>query len=519
MDTISKAAPGLPSIQDEQSEQRGFIWFSSFLFLLHAALMLIHYGRIPVAPMLGDEVIINDAAISLGTGHGYAATSFAGSAYGIDRLFAHFPPLYPLTESLAIRLFGVSSYSLRLTTTLMSIAASAVFLYLLMRLCRAGVLSWSAARMTGAIYCTFVPLVVLERAARMESMIELLALLSFAAILQATETEKSSRRFWLVAAGFLAGLSAAAHPEAVAVMVPLGLLAVVMVPGEAWAKAVSVVVAAVTPVTVWLLTFGRQSGVAWSQFREILHYATPVNPGIAGWVRYALGATHVSELNQSLFLLAIILLILAIPAGYLLVARKLPVSSMGRRFGWCFAVVSLFELANMEWGLRTDFRRYIFLFGMLLIGIFITAIGNRPLSRWQRVVGGLVVAAQLCAAAVYLYPRANRASQMDFERFMPVVDSVPAGASVLTSPSLWLDFRARGMPITLCYKGFDGEEAWAAESADPLARFDYVIINESDAPGGTVPAEEIGRQRTKRVYVIGGDVIDVYQREAVQGPR
>lgn len=481
--------------------------------------MLVRYGQLPVAPMLGDEIIVNDAAISLGTGHGYAATSFAGSAYGIDKLFAHFPPLYPLTESLAIRFFGVSVYSLRLTTTLMSIAACAVFLYVLMRLCRANLLSWSVACLAGAIYCTFTPLIVLERMARMESMIEFLALLSFTAVLNAIETEGSGRRYWLVAAGLLAGLCAAVHPEAVTVMLLLGLLTLVIVPGERSAKVVSVLAAMATPVAVWLLTFGTQSGVAWRQFREILHRQTPVDPGIAAWATSIFASRDFSTLNQNLSLLAIVLLVLSVPIAYFFGARKLPASNLGRRISRCYVIVALVELAILQWGLHADFRRYMFLFGLLLIGFCLAALGNRPLRRWQLVVGSLLVAVQLGAAAAYLYPYTNRGDQMNSERFMPIVDDVPKGASILTSMSIWLDFRARGTPITLLYYGFDGEQKWRSESAYPFERFDVIILNDGDDPRAMVPAEEAARNRVKRVYRIGGETIDVYQRDPEQKAR
>ena len=268
-----------------------------------------------------------------------------------------------------------------------------------------------------------------------------------------------------------------------------------------------------------MLTFGKQSGIAWHQFREILRRAPRDYLGLGTWARNALETTYISGINQNLFMLAILVLVLALPAAYLLVARKLPESSLGRRMGWCFAVVGLIELANMEWGLRMDFRRYMFLFGLLLIGFCITGVGNRPLARWQRVLGSLLVAAQLCAAAVYLSPRANRLGRMDPERFTPIVNSVPAGASILTSPSLWLDFRARGIPITLRYEDFDAHGKWADEAGGPFERFDVIIMNEADAPWGSVPEDEAMRHRTKRVYDIGGDVVDVYQRNPVQKSR
>jgi hypothetical protein len=77
--------------------------------------MLYRYGELPSAPVIGDEVTINDPAIALSRGQGLRAPSFGGSAFGFDLLYAHFPPVYIWTESLVFRGFGVSVFLLRLT--------------------------------------------------------------------------------------------------------------------------------------------------------------------------------------------------------------------------------------------------------------------------------------------------------------------------------------------------------------------------------------------------------------------
>jgi hypothetical protein len=93
--------------------------YAIVLLLLHTAAILYRFGSIPPAPVYGDEIIINDPAIALSRGQGLIAPSFTGSPMGIDKLYAHFPPLYIYLQSYVFRLFGISAYSLRLLTTVM----------------------------------------------------------------------------------------------------------------------------------------------------------------------------------------------------------------------------------------------------------------------------------------------------------------------------------------------------------------------------------------------------------------
>src|ERR1700750_1312544 len=42
-----------------------FILAAALLVLMHAGFMLYHFGQVPIAPFVGDEIIIHDPAISL----------------------------------------------------------------------------------------------------------------------------------------------------------------------------------------------------------------------------------------------------------------------------------------------------------------------------------------------------------------------------------------------------------------------------------------------------------------------
>src|SRR5215472_16643558 len=50
---------------------RNFLYFCSLLLLLHSASMLYRYGELPSAPVIGDEITINDPAIALSRGQGF----------------------------------------------------------------------------------------------------------------------------------------------------------------------------------------------------------------------------------------------------------------------------------------------------------------------------------------------------------------------------------------------------------------------------------------------------------------
>lgn len=474
--------------------------------------MLYRYGQFPVAPVLGDEVIINDAAISLGTGHGYAATSFADSRYGIDHLFAHFPPLYPLTESLAIRAFGISVYTLRLTTTVMSIAANAVFLALLYWLCRCGLVHPVAAMLLGGIYSTFTPLIVTSRMARMESMIELLTLLALSTIFRAVTLEDGAGvGRWLVATGLFAGLCMAVHPEAVTSMLLLAPLALFAVRDHVGAKVTGAVVAVLTPLVICWATFGTQWSFALHQFLNILHKETPRDDTLGQWLASAPHAGNVSALNLNVFFLCVLLLLVLLPVTYGLLARRLSRLSVRYRVSASFAVSAILELAAIIWGLHVNTRRYEALLGPLLIAMAIVTSGAAPLRRWLTGLGCVLIGAQVAGVAAYLHARKDRIEGMNPERFLPVVRSLPPGVSVASVPQLWLTLRESGHPFVLLYPGFDGLEKWKQADANPLRRFDVVILMGNDERIRSL-MRDAADGRTECTYGVGPDEVEIYMR-------
>jgi 4-amino-4-deoxy-L-arabinose transferase-like glycosyltransferase len=490
------------------------LWVPSvLLILLHVFFMAYRVGQLPIVPAIPDEVVINDPAIALSRGQGLVATSFADSKYGLDHVYAHFPPLYPYTEAVAFRVFGVSSASLRLTTVLMSILSTVALLLVLLRLCRAGLMHWSMALFVEALYCTNPSLVALERMARMESMIGFLLLVGlWGIVLAMTRRAGASGLAPMLLAGLCGALCVAVHPEAMTAMLLLGGLMLYAVPVGRRVRWISVGLFVVVPPVIGLLTFRSQLVAAVRQFLAIAHDATKTNTSSLEFFTKVLPNHDLSRLNRTVFFLTILLMMVAAPVVWATVSRRLAKTDLRYRLGVCLAVVSVMELLLMVFALRMDDRRCQFLFGALLVCTALTVWGAKPLRRWQVWVGVGIVVVQCCGAAYYLSPRSDRVADMDPDRYMALVRQLPAGMSVATTPGLWLDMQEERRPFTLILYGLDGETNWRTEGKNPFDRFDIVILEDYYTVGKPWWRADAEPGRTMQRVKIGRDTVDIYMR-------
>src|SRR5258708_7874969 len=95
------------------------------LFAIRAAGLFVGLDRLPMVPTVNPEVIINDPALSLSRGHGFVAYSFEHSVNGLDRMYAHFPPIFIALQALIFRLFGFSAITLRALSVFCDLATCA----------------------------------------------------------------------------------------------------------------------------------------------------------------------------------------------------------------------------------------------------------------------------------------------------------------------------------------------------------------------------------------------------------
>jgi hypothetical protein len=494
--------------------------------MVHAGLMLIRYGWLPNAPVLGDEVVINDASISLARGTGYVARSFTDSQYGFDTVFAHFPPIYPLAQALAFKLFGVSAYSLRLTTTVMSIAAALVLLLLLYDLARAATLDWETAALLFALYASNASLAALERTARMESTISLLALLSLWATLRlagqagtdphpraaATDPPASQSPGLLrfVLAGIPAALCMAVHPEAITAVLLIGAILLFVVPGAARVRLGAIALLALTPVAITLIAFRHSLVPAFHQFVDIYNGERQQEQSTLVWFTDRTHFESVTALSRLYFLVLLMVLFALVPLVWRRLKPVIPGSFRARLIP-CVAIVGILQLLLLLGLFRMSDRRIQFLLGPMLVVDAICLFGAAPPRAWQRQFAWIIIAGQVLMGAFYVAPRQD-AIDANPDRYLALVRSLPANVSLAATPSLWLDLQEVHRPFSLLYLGLDGEMEWAKHSANPLDRFDVIVLDKRDVAIKWWWVTEAAAGRTKYPYRIGSEQVDVYMK-------
>ena len=501
--------------------------------------MLDRYGHLPVAPVLGDEVIINEPAVALSRGQGLIAPAFRDSAFGLDKLYAHFPPVYVFAESLAFRAFGVSVYSLRLVTTVMGIASAALFLLLMWCLCRWGLADWGTASIAACLYILNAAILVLHRIARVESTVECLALSSLLCVLTGiysgrgnrssdgklqswTKRDKSRRLIFLLSGAVLAGMSMVTHPEALTVVLPIVLLLLLAAPVSWRNKAFLLAALGFTPVAIWLGTYGARWKQAIAEMNAIHRYTAPP-AGILNFARNFSLETHRNigqGMRATLFLLCLLVLG-SILVRWIVLKRTMgmqprnagEIASKQLLLTGIFAASAILSLIPLIWFIAASITRYQVIFPTYLAGLVIALRGISPkkaVVRWVGAMAGILILAQLGAMVIYLQkdsdPRVNHLAT----RFDAIVDRIPPHSRIAVTPMLWLAFQHKGRPVTLLYDHFDGRKTWLATSSNPLDQFDAIVVDSSFVDEFAIYSPYAAQGRKKQTFLIGSDVVDLY---------
>jgi 4-amino-4-deoxy-L-arabinose transferase-like glycosyltransferase len=482
--------------------------------------MLFRYGDLPSAPVIGDEVTINDPAIALSRGQGLIGPSFGGSVFGLDRLYAHFPPVYIWTEAIAFRAFGVSVYSLRLTTTVMGILACAIFLLIVWCLYRWKLADPVAAGFAACLYPLNASVIALHRIARMDSMVEFFALASLlfvlASIFGKTAQNEQKRLVLLLAGAISAALCLATHPEGLTAILPVLLLILLASPVRRMLKAALFALVVVIPCAVWMIAYGSRWKQAILQMRAILRNVTPP-PGI---VHYAHDLLSKGQLNIGLGMRAALFFLCLLVLGLLLGPWAILRRSQGTgavlddldrtRFllAKVFALATLLNILLLTWFISASITRYEVMYPIYLLGLVMVFRGASLNKGGRRLAVGLLavlVIAQVVALSIYFEEEGEPPA-----RFDGIVAMVPPDLRIAVTPKMWLAFVQNDRPVTLLYLGYDGHLTWSMASSNPLQGFDAIVIDETfvDERREYSPYAQAGR--TEQDFRVGTDVVHLY---------
>lgn len=525
--TIRTSAP-------DGSRLRGSLIYGSALVCLHAAAMLYRFGSIPNIPVFGDEIVINDPAIALARGQGLIAPSFTDSISGIDKLYAHFPPVYIFLQAAVFRVLGVSGHSLRLLTTIFSISAVVVFLLIVYRLCSYGLMKERTGFFVSCLYALSAPIIILHRISRMESLVELLSLVSLYCALrlifgrmdrpgEPTMLERKGQIWFLIVAAISAGLALASHPEAINSILPAVLIILFAEQVRAIDKFGFAALLVITPAAIWIGTYGSQWWTALVQMADIAKQKAP-DPSMPQFGMDLLKKASSSAHDLMVFLffsLTLVVLVWAlVQVVRAVIARRQEASLADRNLRAiekALAVSVPVTFLVLIFFLPASITRYevIYPVYLLLIAVLPVPYTNRPAFR-PYIIGtvALLIVGQFLACILYLAQ--NRTSaEGPAERYDFVLNCIPDTDKIAASPQLWLAFQARNRPFTLLYSGLDGLENWKKTSSDPLGRFDVILLSDyvKDDLDRYAPLSAVGK--VQRDVPIGRRVLRIYSRPGI----
>ena len=494
--------------------------------------MLYRLGSIPNIPVFGDEIVINDPAIALSRGQGLTAPSFADSVSGLDKLYAHFPPVYIFLQAAMFRMLGVSGYSLRLLPTIFSIAAVVVFLVILYRLLGYGLVKGRTAFFVGCLYALSAPVIILHRISRMESLVELLSLMTLYCALRLTfgyreeggeqsAREQTTEVLLVVGAAICSGLAIASHPEAINSILPPALILLFAPRVKTTHKVAFATMLCVTPAAIWVGTYGPRWWSALAQMAYIAKEKAP-DPSMPQFGVDLLKRAASSQHDLMVFLFFCLTLVVLVWALMQVVRAAIsPRKETNQGDGNLHAVLKALAISVpvtfllLLFFLPASITRYevVYPIYLLLIAVLPAPYGDRGAFRpYLMAAVALVIVGQFVACVVYLAQ--NRVStEGPAERYDFVLDCIPSNTRVAASPQLWLAFEVRDRPFSLLYPGLDGLQTWRrASPSDPLGRFDVILLSDyvKDDLDRYAPLSAIGKVR--RDVPIGRRMLRVYSR-------
>lgn len=447
------------------------------LFVFRAIALTVGLDRLPLVSF-EDEALVNDPALALSQGFGFVAFSYAHTLPGLERLYAWFPPLYILLQSLIFRSFGFCAITMRASSVVCDLAACAAFIAIVWELHRRGIVERRAALVYGVILLLNPDTLAHGRMARMEPLYTMLGGIALYLALRASRRDGFESPLWIASAAIM-GLALATHLAAIVLWVALAGWSVLQM--RRVGRFLWVAVNAIPFVVlgaVWTLTYRARSLEAYHNMREIIGSGQPPPTLLISGNLAALRQGSISALEHgggfSLFLVLAALTVGLWRVACVVLRRSTPASALWTRWLFCLSGVLVVQCALLQFVIpHSGSNRMVVVFPVALL-CAVAALSHLAASDSRRAMAVCVTIAviELAGVGVYLGQLTNHWAERSAERFEKIVDSIPPEALVAGEPELWLAFRQRGRNYNVIY---DPAGYWAAP--DAFRPYDVVILD------------------------------------------
>jgi 4-amino-4-deoxy-L-arabinose transferase-like glycosyltransferase len=478
--------------------------------VLQALLLWCGLSRMPLAPALGDELIINDPAVSLSRGGALVAPSLGGSVVGLDKLYAHFPPVYIFLQAGMLKVFGVSAISLRALSVISLTLATLTFAAILRLLLLQQLLSARMAALALLLLCLEPDTIALTRFARMDPTVLLFALLAFFFVLRSHLA--SNLRTTLLTVGMLcAGLCLATHLEGVVAILPALILALPAPGTRSMLKRLPLLlIPFILLASIWGITYHRESFAALQQMGRIAKYAP--GPGVFDLISNGLHAGNGEAFRSSGLVLIFYcslawLLTLLFAIAYHPSTRKgLPVYLF-----WSFVGSAVLDPLLLIFAFPASITRWFVVFPFALMGAVVVtgSIERRRTMLWAVIAP--VMASEIIGLGFYFNALFKQWSRRAPDRFAVIGQRVDSGDKILAEGQFWLTLERSPHHLTVLYPELGATTEWLLTSGcNRIAPFDVVILNEGN-PDFVPLATEARKGRSDWSGHVGGEVVHVFR--------
>jgi hypothetical protein len=489
------------------------------LLLTRSLELIIGFDRLPILPALGDEVILNDPALTLARTGRFVCGSFANSPVHLDQYFGHHPPVFFLAQAFLFRLFGFSAFTLRILGIASSVLAPVFILLALIELCKREILDRNALYLAAPVVVLDATTITYARWARMESFAYLLFSVSMWLLLKISTSDGKARPLSNVigvGAGVCFGLTLGTHFAAL-LLFPAFILLLLMVTRRSLRLMFPpLLVSGAVPALIWLAVHRGNSIRALHQMAEIMR-------GIPGPLLVehsgALSILDIRGFNQdggtTLFLFLLSTLVLTYRTIFLLRRRELQISDLGVQpwFAVSLTLNALIVLILLLFVIPSNGARVMLLYPVVALQLALAFSGPWFwIKRLRRVVLPTCIVLELLSATFYLGRLPKVWNEQDPNRFSGILDAVSSGQTAAVPPELWFAFQAAHRQIAVFYpEWMFGLQGWTNRPGS-LDTYDVVILKD-DMGQEALLVDMAARQHTlTREIHVGEENYFVYDR-------
>ena len=442
--------------------------------LLRTALCFYGYDRRPLASS-NDEVVIQDAPLSWARGQGLRLASFEGLE--LAKFYAHYPPVYTVTQAALYRVFGFSMAVVRLPGIIYSLIGLLFTAGILVRWQRAGLLDAFGAWTSGILLLIDPFIAVVSRVGRMEPMAMMFGVMGISFIADSSCDYVTANRKRLIASGVLVGLALATHVAAVAYWVMfVGLLITTQERIKLRNKTLLVSLPIAVLGLIWIAVYRERSVEGIQQMLRISRTLLPPSFGFRDLTVGLLYSNQdlIKKVGGTAFVLLWAGWLFALARPFFSTDES---SRNSRRMLITFAVVAVIQIF-IGWKLSLYVARtYLF----LPLAIVFLAAATSHMSRVPRriIVVGCVIfaAAQLSLFAQYYRRLPGHWHEWSPNRFDDLVRSIPENQRVVSTYELWHAFMKANRPVSITDFTLVADRMLVEQRPGMLETYDVAILN------------------------------------------